>query len=255
MKVTVITVCYNAAEFIRSAIESVLLQDYDNVEYLLIDGGSSDSTIRVINEYKERITAVVSEPDQGIYDAINKGLALATGDVIAILNSDDFYLHAHVISDVVKVLHNNKNVDLLLGNVDFITPEKVGRSIRYYSSFRFEPWKMRFGFMPAHSAAFIKSSAYHQIGTYKLHYRIAADFDMFVRMLVVGKLPYFKMNKTLVRMRIGGVSTAGVKSYITSTKEMLYSLRENNIYSNYLMILLRLPIKFFQMLLFRLKTR
>ena len=85
MKVTVITVCYNAAEFIRSAIESVLLQDYDNVEYLLIDGGSSDSTIRVINEYKERITAVVSEPDQGIYDAINKGLALATGDVIAIL--------------------------------------------------------------------------------------------------------------------------------------------------------------------------
>lgn len=255
MKVSIITVCYNSSEFIHSAIESVLSQSYDNIEYIVIDGKSTDGTIDVVSKYASSIASIVSDSDNGIYDAMNKGIELATGDVIGILNSDDFYPHSGVVDEVIKVFKQNEQVDLVLGNIDFVLSSDLSRSVRLYSSFNFLPWKMRFGFMPAHPGAFIKKSAYEQVGNYKLGYKIAADFDMFVRMLVVAKLPYVKLNKTLVNMRIGGISTSGLKSYVTSTKEMLRSLKENQIYSNHLMVLIRLPVKVTQLILNKLKFK
>ncbi len=246
MKVSIITVCYNSSMFIRSAIESVFSQSYSNIEYIVIDGGSNDGTLEIINEYYNQISHIVSEPDQGIYDAMNKGVALATGDVIGVLNSDDFYPNANVITDVVLEFKKNTEAALVLGNVDFVHPDDLTNPVRLYSSFKFATWKMRFGFMPAHPASFIKKSAYDCVGNYKLGYKIGADFDLFVRMLVVNKKPYTKLDQTLVRMRIGGVSTSGFKSYWISTSEMLRSLKENKIYSNIIFVLMRLPIKFFQ---------
>ncbi len=252
MKISIITVCYNSSSFIRSAIETVLSQSHSDIEYIVVDGGSNDGTLDIVNGYVDRIAHFVSESDKGIYDAMNKGIALATGDIIGILNSDDFYPHSDVIADVVAEFVKEEGADLVLGNVDFVYPDNLIKSVRLYSSFKFSPWKMRFGFLPAHPGAFIKKSAYDKVGQYKLGYTIAADFDMFVRMLVVARLPYVKLNKTLVRMRVGGVSTSGIKSYAISTKEILRSLKENNIYSNSLAVLIRLPIKFSQLLLNKL---
>lgn len=241
--ISIITVSFNSAEFIRSAIESVDYQTYPNIEYIVIDGASKDGTVSIVQSFGKKVSRFISEPDKGIYDAMNKGLALSSGDVIGILNSDDFYPNASVVSDVLKTFEANPNVDMVLGNVDFVHPSDLARTVRFYSSFKFKPWKMRFGFMPAHPAAFIKRSAYEKVGNYKLGYKIGADFEWFVRALVVHRLPYIKLNQTLVRMREGGVSTSGLKSYWVSSKEQLRSLRANGVYSNMLFVLVRLPIK------------
>jgi glycosyltransferase involved in cell wall biosynthesis len=252
LKVSIITVVWNNKDTIVNAMESVLSQSYADIEYIVIDGVSTDGTVELIQSYQDKLSFIVSEADKGIYDAMNKGIALATGDVIGILNSDDFYLHSGVIADVVAEFVQNTSADLVLGNVDFVRPGDLIKPVRWYSSFKFSPWKMHFGFMPAHPGAFIKKSAYDEVGLYKLGYKISADFDMFVRMLIVKKMPYIKLNQTLVRMRIGGVSTSGLKSYWIMTNEMLRSLKENKVNSNILFVLIRLPVKFFQKITLRL---
>lgn len=243
MKASIITVCYNSKEFIGSAIQSVLSQTYSNIEYIIIDGSSTDGTIEIINNYSNKIAYFVSEPDKGIYDAMNKGLALATGDIVGILNSDDFYPNDEILSQVVAAFKANPDVDMVLGNVDFVHSSKLNKIIRFYSSFKFKPWMMRFGFMPAHPGAFIKKSAYDRVGTYALGYKIGADFEWFVRAFFTNKLTFTKVNKSLVRMREGGVSTSGLSSYWLSSKEQLRALKANNVYSNLLLVFIRLPIK------------
>ena len=255
MKVSIITVCFNSENTIVDTISSVQQQSYHDIEYIIVDGGSTDKTLQLIDKSDYRPHHFISEPDRGIYDAMNKGLALASGDIIGILNSDDFYIDSDVVFDVVEVFKSNTNIDLLLGNVDFISTQNVDKVIREYSSFKFSPWKMRFGFMPAHPGAFIKKSAYEQVGNYKLGYKIAADFDIFVRLLLVNDLCYTKINKTIIRMRLGGISTSGFRSYLVTSNEVLRSLKENNIYSNIVMVLMRLPIKLLQSFLSRVGTK
>ena len=245
MKITIITVCYNSAETIDSAIKSVIEQSYTDIEYIIIDGSSDDDTLKIINNYSHRISYIVSERDKGIYDAMNKGISLASGDVIAILNSDDFYLNNAVIADVIKFFLNNDDLQIVIGNVDFVLPKSLTVSIRLYSSLNFKPWKMRFGFMPAHPATFIRRSTYEKVGKYNCNYKIAGDFEWFVRAFLVYDIPFIALNKTFVRMRKGGVSSSGLKSYLTSSQEQLMALRLNKIYSNILFVLFRLPLKFF----------
>jgi len=249
LKVSIITVCYNSQDFVVSAIDSVLTQSHTDIEYIIVDGNSKDNTVSIIQSYGNKVAKFISEPDKGIYDAMNKGLSLATGDVIGILNSDDFYPHKDVIAQVAQAFEKNSNVDMVLGNVDFVKADNLSSPVRFYSSFGFAPWKMRFGFMPAHPAAFIKRSAYDKVGSYTLGYKIGADFEWFVRALMVQRLSYVKLNQTLVRMREGGVSTSGLKSYWLSSKEQLQALRNNGVYSNWLFVLTRLPIKFLQKLI------
>ena len=243
IKVSIITVCFNSKRFIDSAIRSVVFQNYKNIEYIIIDGNSSDGTVAVINCYSDKIAHIVSEPDKGIYDAMNKGLALATGDIVGILNSDDFYPNENIISQVVAEFNTNQEIDMVLGNVDFVDPNNLNSMIRFYSSFKFKPWMMRFGFMPAHPGAFIKKTAYDRIGNYTLGYKIGADFEWFVRAFFTKKLAFTKLNKSLVRMREGGVSTSGLSSYWVSSKEQLRALKTNGVYSNLLFVFTRLPIK------------
>jgi len=239
---------FNAEDTILDALESVAMQNYPNIEHIIIDGGSTDRTVEII-ENNTHTQKWISEPDKGVYDAMNKGLALASGDVIGILNSDDFYIHKNVITNVVNMLENNSTCDMVLADVDFVQKENIAKCVRVYSAHFFFPWLLRFGFMPPHPGSFIKKEAYTQVGQYKLGYKIGADFDMFVRMLLVHKLSYVKLNKIVVRMRIGGVSTSGFSSYKISTVEMLRSLKENQIYSNLMMVLMRLPAKYLQKIL------
>lgn len=248
MKVSIITVCFNSESTIRDTIKSVLVQTYADIEYIIIDGKSTDRTLDIIQEYQEKIAKVVSEADKGIYDAMNKGIALATGDVIGILNSDDFYKTSEVITEVVDAYLKSPNAKMVLGGIDFVNQDNLTKPIRCYKATNFKPWKVRFGLTPPHPGSFIRREVYETVGLYKLNYKIAADFDFFVRTLVARKLTFITVNSIWVRMRIGGVSTSGLQSYKITTQEMLRSFKENGLYTNLLFILLRLPIKALQIL-------
>jgi glycosyltransferase involved in cell wall biosynthesis len=247
-KVSLITVSFNSEKTIRDTIESVLCQDYKYIEYIIIDGGSTDSTLDIIKSFGSQIQTVVSEEDAGIYDAMNKGVALSTGDVIGIINSDDFYPENNIISTIVKVFQANCTSELVLGGIDFVKHDDIKTSIRKYSSKYFMPWMMRFGIMPPHPGAFISRDVYARNGKYKLDYTIAADYDLLLRILLVDKTVYTKIDQTLVRMRLGGVSTAGISSFRVISREILRSLKENNVYSNSLFIFLRVVSKIKQIL-------
>ena len=185
MKVSIITVCYNSEATIRDTIESVFAQDYSDIEYITVDGGSSDGTLDIIQEYEKRIDIVISESDNGIYDAMNKGIQSATGDVIGILNSDDFFEYPSVISDVVNQFKCNPESNLVFGDVVIVDPTDTKKIVRFYRSNKFKTWKLRFGWMPPHPSSFFKRSAYVLAGNYSLDYKIAADYELFVRMLMV----------------------------------------------------------------------
>lgn len=247
MKVSIITVCYNSETTIKDTIESVLSQKYSNTEYIIVDGASSDKTMEIINKYKEHINIVVCEPDKGIYDAMNKGIKLATGEVIGILNSDDFYQNSDVIKDVVSQFDSFPCSELVFGDVVFVHPDKLEKVIRFYKSGHFKPWKLRFGWMPPHPATFIRKRAYNQVGFYSLDYKISSDYEMFVRLLWLYKLPFSRVNKVLVRMRTGGVSTANIKNRLFLNKEIVQACMVNGLYTNLAFMLFKLPFKLFEL--------
>lgn len=248
MKVSIVTVCYNSAATIRDTIESVLSQTYPNIEYIVVDGASKDGTMRVVKEYAEKIEKVISEPDEGIYDAMNKGIQAASGDVIGILNSDDYYEDPETIERVVAAFKANPTADVVFGDIVFVAPEQLEKVVRYYGSGRFRAWKLRFGWMPPHPATFVKRQAYGAVGLYSTHYRISADYEMFVRLLLVRKCKWIRTDSVLVRMRAGGVSTAGLRSSIRLNREIVRACRQNGIYTNLPMVLLKVPFKLLELI-------
>lgn len=242
MKVSIITVSYNSAKTIRDTIESVLSQDYSDIEYIVIDGGSTDGTIEIVNQYREHISRVVSESDRGIYDAMNKGIALAEGDVIGFLNSDDMYVSSFSVSQLMTPIRT-QGVDAAFSDlvvVDAIETEKV---VRYYDSSYFSPKKFRFGWMPAHPTFFAKKSAYKLAGNYSLDYQIAADYEILVRMLYVHQLKYAYIQKPLVKMRKGGASSASLRSNWILNCEIVRACRSNGIFTTLPIVLLKIPQK------------
>lgn len=244
MKITIITVVLNHKNTIADAIKSVANQTYKNIEHIIIDGGSTDGTIEVIKGFEGQISHFESASDDGIYDAMNKGVRLANGEVIGFLNADDFYIDGQVIEKVAQKFTDNPDTAMVLGSVDFVRSDNLTKPVRFYSVSNFAAWKIRFGFMPPHPASFIKKSAYAEAGFYELDYKIASDFELFVRMLLRYKMTYAKIGETLVRMRLGGVSTSGIISTKIITKEMIRACRDNGIYTNILLVIWRLPIKF-----------
>jgi len=246
VKISLITVAYNSAATIKTTLDSVLAQDYSDLEYIVVDGGSSDATLEHLSLYPALVTTLISEPDLGIYDAMNKGVRQATGEIVGILNSDDFFIHAKVLREVEAIFSADPFLDVVLGDVDFVSDEDLAKPVRIYRAGVFKPWMLRFGLMPPHPAVFVRRTAYERVGLYKLGYKIAADFDFLVRLLLVDEAKYKIASKHWVRMRTGGASTAGWRSNLISTREMGQALRENGIFSFSLMILLRLPIKFYR---------
>jgi glycosyltransferase involved in cell wall biosynthesis len=247
MKLSIITVCYNSAATIRDTIESVLSQTYPDIEYIIIDGVSTDATMQIVSEYADRISMIVSEPDKGIYDAMNKGISLATGDVVGILNSDDFYDYSDAVSDIASSFIANPEVDIVFGDVVYVRPDNLKKIVRHYSSANFKPWWLKYGWMPPHPGTFVKRANYDKLGLYSLNYKTGADYEMFVRLLLTNRLNYKRIGKTITRMRIGGATTSGLRSYIITSIEMVKALKENGFYSNIFIVLFRLPIKLFEL--------
>jgi glycosyltransferase involved in cell wall biosynthesis len=231
MKISIITATYNSASTIKECIESVNAQTYKNIEHIIIDGASKDNTLEIINNLPNRVTKIVSEPDKGIYDAMNKGIKAATGDVIGILNSDDFFTSDNIIEIVVENF-KNCDIDALYGDVHFVNPDDITKSVRYYSSAIFKPSLFRFGFMPAHPSFYMKRECYEKYGLYSLDYKIASDYDLLIRYLHREKIKYKYINKDFVTMRTGGVSTENFNSIVTLNKEIVRTCKKYGIYTN-----------------------
>lgn len=248
MKISIVTVCYNSEKTIRSTIESVLSQDYPNVEHIIIDGCSTDNTLSIVKEYQNNLALIISEPDLGIYDAMNKGISAATGDVVGILNSDDYYQNPMVLSIVANSFNNDESIDVVFGDVVFVRPDNFDKIVRFYNSSHFSPWKLRFGWMPPHPGTFAKRSVYEKYGDYSLNFKIAADYEIFVRWLLVHRLKYKYLNEVIVRMRTGGISTSGLRSSMILNKEIVAACKTNGIYTNILFILSKVPFKLLEII-------
>ena len=246
MKVSIVTVCYNSEATIRDTIESVLAQIYTDVEYIIVDGASSDRTMTIVDEYKDRIAVTVSEPDKGIYDAMNKGIALASGDVIGFLNADDFYINNKSISSIVNEF-NKENVDIVYGDVVYVKPDNLNKIVRYYGANNFSPEQMSFGRYPPHPAFFVKLNCFKKYGLFKTDYLIAADIELMVRLMYKHKVSYSYVSKIITKMRIGGISTDLKYKWILN-KELVRTCLENGLQTNLLKILSRYPQKIFQQL-------
>ena len=251
MRISIITVVYNSKDTIQDAMDSVLLQEYDDLEYIIVDGASTDGTVEVINEAIEinskRNIKFISEKDSGIYDAMNKGISLATGDIIGMLNSDDFYINHNIISTVVNEFMTN-SVDSVFADLLYVRADDSDKIVRYYSSAGFHPKKMAYGWMPAHPTFFVKREIYEQYGLYKCDYQIAADYELIARFLVKNKVSYSYIPKVLVKMRTGGASTRNLKSNWILNKEILRACAENGIKTNIIKVLSKYPTKIFQLI-------
>ncbi|WP_440676606.1 glycosyltransferase family 2 protein [Candidatus Pelagibacter sp. HIMB1593] len=253
MKVSIITATLNSEVFIESCLTSVEKQNYSDVEHIIIDGGSTDKTIEIINSKKKKNLILLSEQDKGIYDALNKGIRISTGSVIGILHADDIFSDASVLGQVVKII-KERELDILTGNIVFFDPKRKNIQNREITSSLFRPWMFRFGFMPAHTATFVKKNVFNLIGLYDSSFKSAGDFDFLLRLYLKKKFKIFNLNRTLVHMRTGGLSTSGIKSYIRTSQEILKALKKNNIYSNFLFVSLRLPFKQIKKWIFKLRN-
>jgi glycosyltransferase involved in cell wall biosynthesis len=246
MKVSIITVVFNNKDTIEQAINSVLEQDYQKIEYIVIDGKSTDGTVAKIEAYGDKIYKFISEKDRGIYDAMNKGLKLADGEVIGILNSDDFYPNNQIISQVVQEFEA-KSTDLVFGDIVFVEPTNLNKIVRYYSSANFHPQKFAWGWMPAHPSCFLKREVYEKYGNFKTDYAIASDYEILTRFMAKYGISYSYIPEVLVKMRKGGVSNKTFLSNWILNKEIVRACAENGIKTNMLKVLSKYPTKIFQL--------
>lgn len=246
MKISIITVVWNNKDTIKDAIDSVLSQTYENIEYIIVDGASTDGTIEIVQSYGDKIDKFISEKDKGLYDAMNKGIRLATGDVVGILNSDDFYIEKHVIEKVLKEFEE-KNVDSVYADLVFVKPENLDKIVRYYDSSKCIPDKFQYALYPAHPTFFVKRWVYEKYGVFKTDYKIGADFDIMARFLYTNKISYSYIKEPIIKMRIGGVSTSFSSIWINAL-EQLRVCKENGIETNIFKILMKYSIKLLGMI-------
>jgi glycosyltransferase involved in cell wall biosynthesis len=230
MTLSIITVCYNSEKTIRKTIESVLSQKYQNIEYIIVDGGSTDNTVNIIREYGDRISNFISEKDNGIYDAMNKGISLANGDIVGILNSDDIFYDNDTISCIAEKFNNNLNLESIIGDIIFVKPN--GKKHRHYSALNWTPKKFSCGLMPPHPTFYCKRTLFDKFGVYRNDFKIAADYELLIRFLLVNDINYEYIPKILVSMSLGGNSTKNLTSKLIINKEVLRACKLNNIDTN-----------------------
>ncbi|MGE0011506.1 MAG: glycosyltransferase family 2 protein [Azoarcus sp.] len=241
MKVSVITVVFNRAGTIAHAIESLQAQTCP-AEHIVVDGASTDGTLEILRHNLGPSAQLVSEPDAGIYDAMNKGIRMATGDVIGILNADDVYADNDVLMRVSRIMDQD-DLDALYGDVEFFHLENPDKVIRRYSSARFSPRRIAWGWMPAHTAFFLRRSVFDAYGLYRPDFRIAGDYEFVARIFKNDMLKYRYLPEVLVRMSTGGASTGGWRSTLLLNREVLRACRENGIRTNMLKLLSKYPLK------------
>lgn len=262
MKISIITATYNSGATLRDTLESILQQDYDDYELLIKDGGSTDNTLDICREYEPRFEGrmkLISCPDKGPYDAMNQGIKATIGEVVGILNSDDFYTSKDILHTIAHQFEQMPNIDALYGDVHYVKAEDTSKLVRYYSSRLFRRSWMRFGFMPAHPSFYCRKATYERFkldvakiegfkddmscAYYNTSYKIAADFEFLLRTIFVGRIKTFYINKDFVTMRYGGISNCGASSHRQINREHQRALKENGVYSNIVFLALRYVYK------------
>ncbi len=228
MKISIISVVLNNKDFIEDCIKSVLCQTYNNIEYIIIDGGSTDGTVDIIRKYEKKISRWVSEPDRGIYDAMNKGIRMATGDVVGLLNADDIYYNTDVLKDIAACMSDIK-IDACYSDLVYVDPKNVNRIIRYWKSCSFILGNFRQAWVPPHPTFFVRKRVYDQYGVFDLRYRLAADFELMARFLENHGIQAVYVPKIFVKMRVGGATNKSIVNIIKQNCEILQACKKNNI--------------------------
>lgn len=246
-KVSVITVCYNAASTISETIKSVLSQSYTNLEYIIVDGASADNTAEIVASFRDERIRFISEKDEGLYDAINKGLYLSKGDILAILHADDRFYDSNVLSFVADQLSVENGPDALAGSVNIFKPGDLIKPYRVYNAAKFRDWQFRIGIQPPHPGFFITRNAFEKVGYYRTQYKISGDFEWLLRAIRIHKLKVKYTDKVCVNMLDGGLSSSGWKSKTLLNKEILRILKMHGIYSNKLLVYSKYLLKVFQL--------
>jgi glycosyltransferase involved in cell wall biosynthesis len=235
MKISVVTVVYNCVDTIEGCIQSVIAQDYTDVEFIVVDGGSKDGTVDIIKKYSTGIARFVSEKDNGIYDAMNKGIRMATGDVVGILNADDFFYSNTTLSEIAEMFMKEPSLEATIADIVFVNKTN-NRILRHYNAKKWRPTKFAWGYMPPHPSFFCKRKLFDKFGYYKTDYKIAADYELLIRYLLVNKVNYKYLQISTTRMRMGGVSTKNLNSILTLNKEIKRACKENGVNTNYFKI-------------------
>ena len=226
LKISIITVCFNSEATIEETIKSVINQDYQNIEYIVIDGKSTDTTLSIIEKYKRNITKIISEKDEGLYFAINKGIKIASGDVIGILHSDDFYATKNIISDVIN-LFSKTETDSVYGDLQYVA--KNEKIIRYWKAGKYDESLFLKGWMPPHPSFFVRKKMYLNFGLYNTNFKSAADYELMLRLLYKHKILTQYLPEVLVKMRVGGQSNASLMNRIKANKEDRLAWKVNNL--------------------------
>lgn len=240
MKVSIITATYNSAATIRDTLESVKAQTYPNIEHVIVDGLSKDNTMEIVKEY-DSVSKVVSEKDNGIYDAMNKGIAMATGDIIAILNSDDFYASNEVIEKVVHTLQTT-NAETVYGDLKFVDPVNTKKVVRTWIAGEFDRKSFLFGWMPPHPSFFVKSELYKKFGNFDTSFKTSADYELMLRFLYRNNVSTHYINEVFVYMRTGGQSDLNIKTRIIANREDNKAWKKNNLKPKFYTTILK-PIR------------
>lgn len=242
MKISIITPSFNSEKTIGDTIKSVVGQTYKDIEYIIVDGGSKDKTLKIVNKYKDKISKIVSEPDRGIFDAMNKGIDLAEGDIVGILNSDDFYADNDIIEKVVECFQKN-DIDSCYGDIIYIDKDDISKKVRYWKAGEYKEKKLNNGWIPPHPAFFVKREVYQKYGKFRLDFHIAADYELMFRFLKIYKISTFYLPKVLVFMRTGGNSARDLKQRVKGWQELKRAWIVNNLKPPNFFILKRIFFK------------
>lgn len=243
--ISIITIVYNDNQNIQETIDSVMSQTYANMEYIIIDGGSVDGTKEILIKNSKFLSYFVSEPDKGIYDAINKGIAAATGKYIGLLHSGDLFFDRNTVQIIANDFNKN-NTDSIFADVDIVNAANTNKTIRHYSGKNFNQWKLRIGLAPPHPTFYCKREVYKRLGKYLTKYRVSADYEMMVRAFYKYKISYSYINSTLVKMRDGGESNNGIFGQLQQNMEIIDAARRNNFYTNIALIAFKIPFRLIQ---------
>lgn len=252
MKISIITATFNSGLTIHDTIRTVLSQKYSDYEHIIVDGNSNDNTLDIIREFEPVYNGKlrwISEPDRGLYDAMNKGISMATGDVIGILNSDDFYTSNDVLSTVAREI---EDVDAIYGDIHYVAPNNLNKCVRYYSSKDFRRWKMRLGFMPAHPSFYCRREVYARYGLFDLSFKVAADFEQLLRLIYNHNISTKYIEKNFVTMRTGGVSSSGLKSHKKIIRDHILAYKKNGLTPSYFLEGLRYIYKLVEIAKYRI---
>lgn len=255
MRISIITATWNSGATVRDTMESVLSQSYPDWEHIIVDGGSTDNTIDIVKElepcYEGRLRWI-SEKDRGIYDAMNKGIAMAMGEVVGILNSDDFYTSKGILSKVAVAMMDS-DVDAVYGDIHFVNDADLTKCVRYYSSRFFSRWKMQLGYQPAHPSFYCRKSVYDRYGAFDINFRVAADFENMLRLIYIHRIRTRYLPVDFVTMRTGGASTSGVSSHLRILNDHYRAYKKNGLPTGFVMDWLRYPSKAFTLMLSRIR--